>query len=310
MAIPKYNEFFPAFMKCLSDGEVHTIQELRDYCADAFNLSEEDKSVMLNNGKGLKYIDRIGWCRTYLKKAGLVVSPTRGQFVLSDLGKAAVSYGVEKIDLDYLMQFESFREFFGTSSTGTKAEKKTETPAEEPSSMSPQELMDSAFMKINASLADDLLAEIMKTNCYDFEKLVVKLLVKMGYGSEDYRKNRATKKSGDEGVDGIVTADRFGFNVIYTQAKLYDPTSSIGRPEIQKFLGALAGQGATKGIFITTARFSSEARNYVEKQLLQKIVLVDGKDLTDLMIEFNLGVTTTSTYEIKRVDYDFFQEDI
>ena len=309
MAVPKYYEFFPSFMKCLADGGVHTIQEIRAYCADYFNLSEEDRTEMLNNGRSLKYVDRIGWCRTYLKKAGLVVSPARGQFVLSDLGKAAVAYGVENINLDYLMQFESFREFFGNSNM-SKKEKKDEVTVEETSSMSPQELMDNAFSKINASLADDLLSEIMKMNCYDFEKLVVELLVKMGYGTTDYRKSTATKKSGDEGIDGIVTADRFGFNVIYTQAKLYDPSLTIGRPEIQKFLGALAGQGATKGIFITTAKYSSEARTYVEKQLLQKIVLVDGKDLTDLMIEFNLGVTTTSTYEIKRVDYDFFQEDI
>lgn len=309
MAVPKYDEFFPSFMKCLADGEVHTIQEIRAYCADYFNLSEEDRTEMLNNGRSLKYVDRIGWCRTYLKKAGLVVSPARGQFVLSDLGKAAVAYGVENINLDYLMQFESFREFFGNSNM-SKKEKKDEVTVEETSSMSPQELMDNAFSKINASLADDLLSEIMKMNCYDFEKLVVKLLVKMGYGTTDNRKSTATKKSGDEGIDGIVTADRFGFNVIYTQAKLYDPSLTIGRPEIQKFLGALAGRGATKGIFITTAKYSSEARTYVEKQLLQKIVLVDGKDLTDLMIEFNLGVTITSTYEIKRVDYDFFQEDI
>lgn len=309
MAVPKYNEFFPSFLKCLSDGKIHKIQDIRNYCADAFNLSEEDRNELLNNGKNLKLNDRVGWCRTYLKKAGLVNSPARGQFVLTEQGKIAVAGGVEKVDLDYLMQFESFREFFGSSGDVNK-EKKDGPSAVTNTVLSPQELMDSAFMKINSTLADDLLSEVMKMNCYDFEKLVVKLLMKMGYGSSDNRKNKSTKKSCDEGIDGIVTADRFGFNVVYTQAKLYDPSSTIGRPEIQKFLGALAGQGATKGIFITTAKYSADARAYAEKQLMQKIVLVDGKDLMDLMIEFNLGVTTTSTYEIKRVDYDFFQEDI
>lgn len=308
MPVPKYDEFFPPFMKCLSDGNVHSLSEIRSYCADYYNLSDADRVEPLNNGKSYKLNDRVGWARTYLKKAGLIESPERGKFFITDIGKEAVAAGIENITLDYLMQFESFREFMDSSRSAAKSnEKQAGTDSRE---LSPQEMLDEAFSQMNSSLADDLMAEIMKMNCYDFEKLVVKLLVKMGYGAADNAFSRATRKSGDEGIDGIVTSDRFGFDVIYTQAKHYDTGTTIGRPEIQKFLGALAGQGASKGIFITTARFSNEARVYVEKQLLQKIVLVDGKMLTDLMIEFNLGVTTVNTYEIKRVDYDFFQEDV
>lgn len=307
MPVPKYDEFFPPFMKCLSDGNVHSLSEIRSYCADYYKLSEDDRTELLKSGKSYKLNDRIGWARTYLKKAGLIESPERGKFFLSDIGRKAIAEGVDNITYDYLLQFESFRKFKNVSSSSPKDSSNDTFASYE---LSPQEMIDEAFTQMNSSLAEDLLAEIMKMNCYDFEKLVVKLLVKMGYGAADNAFSRATKKSGDEGIDGIVTSDRFGFDVIYTQAKHYDTGTTIGRPEIQKFLGALAGQGASKGIFITTARFSNEARVYVEKQLLQKIVLVDGKMLTDLMIEFNLGVTTVNTYEIKRVDYDFFQEDV
>ena len=163
--------------------------------------------------------------------------------------------------------------------------------------------------QLNSSLADALLIEVMKMTPYEFEKLVVKLLIKMGYGSAELSLNSVTKLSGDEGVDGMVAADRLGFDVIYTQAKQWKPDSVVGRPEIQKFLGALAGQGVAKGLFITTAKFSSEAREYVAKQLLQKIVLIDGKRLMELMIEYNLGVSVENLYTVKKLDTDFFTED-
>ena len=169
--------------------------------------------------------------------------------------------------------------------------------------------MNNAMNQLNSSLADALLIEVMKMTPYEFEKLVVKLLIKMGYGSAELSLNSVTKLSGDEGVDGMVAADRLGFDVIYTQAKQWKPDSVVGRPEIQKFLGALAGQGVAKGIFITTAKVSSEAREYVAKQLLQKIVLIDGKRLMELMIEYNLGVSVENLYTVKKLDTDFFTED-
>ena len=169
-------------------------------------------------------------------------------------------------------------------------------------------MIDSAVKQLKASLADDLLDEVLKISPYSFEKLVVELLFKMGYGKPKDNPDAVTQKSGDEGIDGIVSADKFGFDAIYIQAKQWKKDTTIGRPEIQKFLGALAGQGATKGIFITTAQFSKEAIAFANKQLHSKIILVNGNELAELMIEYNLGVSTQKTYEVKRIDTDYFNE--
>lgn len=306
MAVPKFNEFFPAFINCLGDGKVHSLQEIREYCIKASNLTEDDIQQRLKSGQSLVN-DRVGWARTYLKKAGLIDSPARTMFCLTDEGKKAYATGVDKITLDYLQQYDSFQQFYHAGRKSADQISQINLASEE--EKSPQELIEYAMDQLNSSLADTLMGEVMKMDPFAFEQLVVKLLVRMGYGSSNLSLSKATRRSSDEGIDGIVTADRFGFDVIYTQAKQWNTDSVIGRPEIQKFLGALAGQGATKGIFLTTARFSNEARAFVENQLGTKIVLVDGKALMDLMIEFNLGVSVTDTYEVKRVDYDFFSEE-
>lgn len=306
MAIPKYFEFFPTVIECLSDATLHTSKEIREYCISAFKLTKDDCLEQLESGQ-LVVNTRISWACTYLKKAGLIDRPQRGSYLLTILGKAALKDGVDNITLDYLKQFEAFRDFVhvepGIQSSGN-------TPlAPKSDDKSPEELIEYAMNQLNSSLADALLIEVMKMTPYEFEKLVVKLLIKIGYGSAELSLNSVTKLSGDEGVDGMVAADRLGFDVIYTQAKQWKPDSVVGRPEIQKFLGALAGQGVAKGIFITTAKFSSEAREYVAKQLLQKIVLIDGKRLMELMIEYNLGVSVENLYTVKKLDTDFFTED-
>lgn len=303
MAVPKYNEFFPAVIKCLGDGKAHSLQEIREYCIKAFDLTDEDMQQRLKSGQPLVY-DRVGWARTYLKKAGLVDSPERSMVCLTEEGKKAYAAGAEKITLEYLQQYPPFLDFIHKNMEQT-TESETVTAEEK----SPQELIEYAIGQLNVSLADTLMGEVMKMDPFSFEKLVVELLVRMGYGSKDVSLNRTTKKSGDEGIDGIVTSDRLGFDKVYIQAKQWKNDSVIGRPEIQKFLGALAGQGANKGIFITTAKFSNEAKAFIEKPLRTKIVLIDGKALMDYMIEFKLGVSVTDTYEVKRVDYDFFEED-
>jgi restriction system protein len=174
----------------------------------------------------------------------------------------------------------------------------------------PIEKIEKAFNEINESLCKDLLNEIMKISPYNFEDLVIKLLVKMGYGSEKFNEKALTQKSFDEGIDGIVNADKFGFESIYTQAKRWDPRSTIGRPEIQKFIGALVGKGASKGLFITTAQFTREAINYAERQYNPKIVLVDGKYLTELMLEYDIGTNISKTFKIKRIDSEFFRNEV
>ena len=306
MAVPKYNELMPYVVQALGDGNIHTIKDVVAFCADILHLSEEDRQEMLPSGRQTVLANRVGWAKTYLKKAGLVSIPKKGENQLTDLGKKAYADGPEKVTLDYLKQFESYNEFAGTK----KSYGEESTVVEEMTTKSPQDMLDEAINQMNASLADDLMAEVMRISPYDFERLVVRLLIKMGYGPLKLNAEAVTKESGDEGIDGIVTADKFGFDSVYIQAKQWKPDATVSRPEIQKFLGALVGQGATKGLFITTSKFTKGAIEYANKQFTTKIVLVDGEQLANLMIEYNLGVSTVETYEVKRVDYDFFNEDV
>ena len=305
MAVPKYDEFMPSIIRCLGDGKVHSLKQITEYCANEFQLSETDKSETLSSGQS-KLNNRVGWAKTYLKKAGLIKSTKRAHFCLTDEGAKAFQAGADCVTLEYLRSFDSINEFEGK----TKENHKTISETEQIKTESPQEQIESALRAINDELAEDLMSEVMKISPYEFERLVVKLLIKMGYGTMEENKDAVTQKSGDEGIDGVVSADKFGFDSIYIQAKQWREDIVVGRPEIQKFLGALVGQGATKGIFITTSKFSKEAVNYAAKQLHNKIVLVDGKQLAKLMIDYDLGVSTVATYMVKRIDSDFFAEDV
>ena len=305
MSVPKYYEFFPSIIRCLGDGEIHTFKELTNYCAADLDLSESDKAETISSGQS-RLQNRVGWAKTYLVKAGLVYSPKRAHVCLSDEGKKAYSQGADIVTLEYLNQFDSFHNFLVNDDLNGINSNEIQNINEE----SPQEQMESALNELNNELADELMTEIMKITPYEFERLVVKLLIEMGYGTMEENPEAVTPQSGDEGIDGIVSADKFGFDSIYIQAKQWKQDSIVGRPEIQKFLGALAGQGASKGIFITTSQFSKEAISFAAKQLHSKIVLVNGKQLAKLMIDYDLGVSTIATYKIKRIDSDFFSEDV
>lgn len=259
MPIPKYDEMYRAFLDCLADGQLHRSREVKDKVAWVFSVSEKERAEMLPSGKQQLFDNRIGWTRTYLKKAGLVQSPSRGIYVITPVGRQVLNENPPQIDNLYLQRFESFRKFISPN---------------------------------------------------NFEHLVVKLLTQMGYGGSVDHAGTVIGQTGDEGIDGIIREDKLGFSLIYIQAKRWDCDKTVGRPEIQKFVGALAGQGASKGLFITTAKFTKEARQYAEKQHTTKVVLVDGTTLAKLMIEYNLGVSTEATYEIKRIDSDFFAEDL
>ena len=303
MGIPKYDEMYRAFLDCLSDGVVHKSKEVKDAVASLYGISEQERAEMLPSGRQPVFDNRIGWTRTYLKKAGLIDSPSRGQYILTTVGRKVLEDNPMAINNQYLQQFASFRAFVSPDSIASSA---PETMA----GQSPQDTLDIAFTQINTALADDVLAEIMKQSPSFFERLVVKLLTKMGYGGSLENAGVVVGQSGDEGIDGIIREDKLGFNLIFIQAKRWDCTRTIGRPELQKFVGALAGQGASKGLFITTAQFTKEARAYADKQHTTKVVLVDGSSLSKLMIEYNLGVSIETTYEIKRMDTDFFNEDL
>ena len=297
MSVPKYNEMYGSFLKALQDGEIHTMQDVKATVAKTLHLSDADLTELLPSGKQAIYDNRIGWARTYLKKAGLIESPARAQFVLSEEGKTALS-DADTIDNKYLMRYPSFVAFQKAKRTNKKNE------VSDPEK-SPEETLEDAYAELNAALADDLMTEVMKLTPSDFERLVVKLLLAMGYGSGIDDAGFVTKACNDGGIDGIIKEDQLGFSSIYIQAKQWDNERTVDRPEIQKFAGALQEQKAQKGLFITTATFSSGAKKSAEAA---GIVLVDGTQLMKLMIKFGLGVSVEHIYEVKRIDTDFFIE--
>ncbi|HYE09354.1 MAG TPA: restriction endonuclease [Patescibacteria group bacterium] len=303
MAIPKYFEMYRPFLECLKNGRVHRIKEVKNFVACNMSVTEDEQKELLPSGKQAMFDNRIGWTRTYLKKAGLIHSPSRGTFILTEEGHRVLEENPAVINDDFLNRYESFRAFKNPSTIPGTQNNLIQ------SEDTPQDIFDKAFQQINASLADDLLSEIMKQTPDFFETLVVKLLEKMGYGGSLKNAGIVTGQSGDEGIDGIIREDKLGFSLIYIQAKRWDLDKSIGRPEIQKFVGALAGQGASKGLFITTAQFTKDAIEYAKKQHTTKVVLVDGAILTKLMIEYNIGVSLETAYEIKKIDTDFFNDE-
>ncbi|MBM6918975.1 restriction endonuclease [Intestinimonas butyriciproducens] len=304
MAIPKYDEMYRVFLECLADMQQHKSKELRDIIAARLSVSDTERQERLPSGQQAIFDNRVGWTRTYLKKAGLITSPQRGIYQLTQQGKQVLDSNPDVIDNSFLEQFESFRQFMHAEPKSTK-----HIATDSQDGQSPQDTFDLAYQKINHALADDLLTEIMKQSPVFFEKMVVQLLENMGYGGSVENAGLVVGQTGDEGIDGIIREDKLGFSLIYIQAKRWDRTTSIGRPELQKFVGALAGQGANKGLFITTAQFTKEAREYAKKQHTTKVVLVDGESLAKLMIEYNLGVSTEAVYQIKRLDSDFFSDD-
>jgi Restriction endonuclease len=308
MAIPSFDEMYIPTLKCLVDENEHTTREINDFIADDMQISDEDRLELLPSGKEEIFRSRASWTRTYLKRAGLIRSPRRAIFVITDFGKKMLLESPEKIGLSLFNESEMFRSFYYSNKSNTGKNNIVPTSTEVIADHTPQDDLEEALQKINSDLADDLMGEIINISPELFEKLVVKLLEKMGYGRSVKNAGKVVGKIGDEGIDGIVREDKLGFDLIYIQAKKWDVNSTIGRPEIQKFVGALAGQGAIKGLFITTAKFSREAVYYAKKQHTTKIVLVDGQLLTKLMIEHNLGVSIENTYEIKRIDSDFFTD--
>lgn len=305
MALPKFFEFFRPFLEALSDGDIHTPKEVREYIKNKMNLSDEDVSVMLPSGRITYFYDRVGWAKTYLDKAGLVETPSRAKYRITDEGKKALASG-EIIDLKYLEKYESFKSFH-TANGNSSSNETIEATEEE---KSPQEILDDAFNQVNSSLSSQLMDEVMKLSPGQFEKLVVRLLLAMGYGSGIDDAGKVTQLSNDGGIDGIIKEDKLGFDNIYIQAKQWALTQTVGRPEIQKFVGALTGKQAQKGLFITTAKYSADAIEYAGNLLGTKVVLVDGDALMKLMIRHNVGVSTEHIYEVKRIDSDFFEDEL
>lgn len=302
MAVPKFFEFFEGFLQAIEDGELHSAKEVREIIAQEMNISDSDRAIMLPSGKQSTFDNRVAWARTYLDKAGLVETPARGKYRITESGLAALASG-EKIDLKYLERNKDFKDFHSVTKPLTEA-------VNEEKNESPMEVLDSAFQQVNATLASQLMDEIMKLSPTEFERLVVKLLLRMGYGSGIDNAGMVTQQSNDGGIDGIIKEDQLGFSHIYIQAKQWATDQTVSKPEIQKFVGALQGQQAQKGLFITSAKFTKGAMDYVNNLLGAKVVLVDGATLTRLMIKHNVGVSVEEVYEIKKIDSDFFSDEI
>ena len=303
MAVPKFFEFFVPTLKALMAESPSSIKRLKTIIADDMGLSEEDKAEMLPSNKQQTYVNRLHWAIQYLKNAGLVERISHGTYCITEEGRRAYLQDREQINLQYLERYQSFVAFHGGQSlAGGAAEP---AAAEE---TTPLESIETAHSLIRAELAKTLLQTIMECSPAFFERLVVDLLIAMGYGYDAVDAGRVVGHSGDEGIDGIISEDKLGFSHVYVQAKRWDPDHVVGSPEVQAFAGALLGKGASKGLFITTSKFSNKAKAYASEQKAIRIVLVDGMELASLMTDFNVGVSTQRTYAIKQIDMDYFDE--
>lgn len=301
MAIPDFQSFFVPLLKIASDGKEHSLKEAREKIASEFELSEEDLQELLPSGNQKRFDNRVAWAKSYFIQAGILKATRRAHFMITGRGKALLIQGHQRIDVRVLNQFPEFVEFHSSSAD---TDPQTKPESDNPSSDTPEEQLQQAYHSIRNDLAAEILSMVMNNDPEFFEKLVVDLMVAMGYGGSRLDAGQSIGKSGDEGIDGIIKEDRLGLDVIYLQAKRWQ--GSVGRPEIQKFVGALHGMRAKKGVFITTGSFSRGAETYVAK-IDPKVVLIDGRTLAKYMIDFDLGVSTTSTYEIKRIDSDYFE---
>lgn len=301
MAIPDYQTTMLPLLKFASDNQEHRFRDAAQTLADEFDLTEEERKELLPSGQQAIFNNRVGWARMYLVKAGLIEATRWGYFKITEQGHKALAQKPERIDKNFLMQFPDFVKAWESSKGKRKPEKAESVPSE----TTPEESLESAFQELNESLASDLLEAIKQSPPDFFERLVVDVLIKIGYGGSRKEAGQAMGRSGDGGIDGIIKEDKLGLDIIYIQAKRWENT--VGRPEIQKFAGALQGQRARKGIFISTSNFSKEALDYV-KNIDSKIILIYGQMLAELMIEHNIGVSPVSKYEIKRIDTDYFSE--
>ena len=294
--VPQFEEFLYPFLLALKDGNL-TTKEMKAKIVEHFNLTAEDCAIMTKGGNTNQLSDRIGWCRQYFRRAMFIDIPQRGTYAITQRGLDYLANHTSLYKKD-LLQYPEFAAY-ASSSNGLDFTPITGTPEPE-KELTPTESLEKAFVAINNDLAEELLATILDQSPTFFERLVLTLLEKMGYG-----KGSVTQRTGDEGIDGIINEDKLGLDIIHIQAKRYKPDNKVGRPLMQGFVGALDGAGVNKGVFITTSSFTKDALEYKSSK---KIAKIDGKQLTNLMIQHNVGVTTEYTYEVKRIDKDFFEE--
>jgi restriction system protein len=306
MAVPGFQEFMLPMLELAGDGHEHSLEEARTAMAGRFNLTEQEQRELLPTAKQTRFSNRVAWAKSYLQQADLLSSSRRGHFQITDRGRSVLAERPPRIDIAFLERFAEFREF----RDGGKSETATPVPPKknlvEMDKETPEEVLEQSYQSIRKDLASELLMKVKASSPRFFETLVVELLLKMGYGRSRADAGKAIGASGDEGVDGIISEDRLGLDTIYIQAKRWGGT--VGRPEIQKFVGALHGKHARKGVFITTGTFSSDARDYVSS-IDPRVVLIDGPELAAYLLDLDLGVSTKAVYPVKRLDSDFFVDE-
>lgn len=305
MGIPDYQSSMLPLLRATEDGEEHSLRETIELLANEFKLTDEERKELLPSGQQPIFDNRVGWARTYMKKAGLLESTRRGYCRITERGREVLRKNPKVINDRFLAQFPEFLEFQARKVKNQqiiKANKDIDVIVSD----TPAEVIESAYQSLRNSIASDLLETVKSCSPMFFERLVIDLLLKMGYGGSRLDAGKAIGRNGDSGIDGIIKEDKLGLDTIYIQAKRWDGT--VSRPEIQKFAGALHGQRSRKGIFITTSTFSKEAWEYASSIDI-KIILIDGEQLAQLMMDHGVGVSTAATYEIRKIDRDYFSED-
>lgn len=302
MAIPDFQTMMlPILLTFRNGGPVKTTQ-LYSTVADHFNLTEEERTELLPSGRQQRFKNRVAWSLAHLNRAGLLERVGSGIYKLTAVGEKVVTSAPAKIDMHFLDQFPGHLEFRRPRAP----EPENREPEGDATTQTPSEILEKAYQTLRKSLAAELLEKVRQGSPSFFERLVVELLLKMGYGGSRRDAGSAIGRAGDGGIDGIIKEDKLGLDVIYIQAKRWAAT--IGRPDVQAFAGSLEGHRARKGVFITTSQFSPDAKDYVSR-IEKKIVLIDGQQLSDMMIDHDVGVTTEDMYVVKRIDSDYFSEE-
>jgi restriction system protein len=299
MSVPPFQEITLPLLSIARDRAVHSLADVREQLANGFQLTEIERNELLPSGRQTRFANRVAWAKVYLEQAALLSSPKRGQLVITPRGLSVLDNPPDRITIRFLEQFPEFATFRARRQSPVTA-----VPPDTEEAETPEELLEAGYQRSRAGLAADLLQRIKGMPPSFFERLVVDLLLKMGYGGTRADAGDAIGKAGDEGIDGVIAEDRLGLDLVYLQAKRWEGT--VGRPEIQKFVGALHGKRARKGVFLTTGDFSDEALAYVQN-IDPRVVLIDGEQLADFMIDFDVGVAVERTYALKRVDSDFFE---
>lgn len=308
MSIPDFQSMMLPLLIVVGDGKEHSTDNYAAALAKHFALSPDDLRALLPSGRQSIFRNRVAWATTHMYKAGLLERTGRGRIKITDRGQSVIEQGPQRINLPFLNQFPEFQEFRATKTRSTVAQPDGKGESDDSlatDSLSPDELLEASYQQLRKSLALELLERIKTAPPSFFEQLIVDLLVAMGYGGSRTDAGHAVGGSGDGGIDGIIKEDRLGLDFVYLQAKRWEGT--VSRPTIQGFAGSLEGQRARKGVFITTSRFSKDAEHYV-KQIEKRIVLIDGEQLAQYMLDFGIGVAEVASYKVQRIDLDYFGE--